>query len=120
MSRRHRHFTFILDQELQSCRYRQEKMKRDFEYNLKLLEERDTELEHYDRMFAEYSTVLKCAACLRSRIFGMYSVSIYSSVGVYSVCAFRCRVMSLGIEYKLVCFISCVHRSSICSAHVRV
>lgn len=46
-------------QEIQTYKSRQEKMKTDFAYNLKLLEERDSELEQYDRAFSEYSFVLK-------------------------------------------------------------
>eukprot|EP01083_Nonionella_stella_P148950 472411_1 len=50
-------------QELEQCldSYKQQhtRMKDDFTYNLKLLSERDEELEKYDKMFAEYGALFK-------------------------------------------------------------
>ena len=42
-----------------SARAKLSKLKEDFQYNLKLLEERDAELERYDATLAQFKTVLR-------------------------------------------------------------
>lgn len=44
--------------EVEELKARQAQIRNDFNYNLKLLEERDAELERYDRLFRKMSTNL--------------------------------------------------------------
>ena len=45
------------EKHLNNEKLRFKKLKEDFEYNLKLLEERDSELQRYDVLFSELKTV---------------------------------------------------------------
>ena len=66
------------DQKLSQQTEKLQKLKDDFKYNLKLLEDRDQELERYDIAFT-----------------GSYSTSLYSLSLYLSVCVSVCLSLSL-------------------------